>query len=338
MLSDRARDIFRRKRQYRRPPVEDFWALKDLSFEVRCGEVTGVIGRNGAGKSTLLKVISRITEPTAGRIELTGRVASMLEVGTGFHPELTGRENIFLNGAILGMRHAEIKRRFDEIVAFSEVENFLDTPVKRFSSGMYVRLAFAVAAHLHTEILIVDEVLADRRPAEVPVKRCLRPDVPEVARTARPHHPLFASHKMAAIRRLTRHRCILLDHSGMPCSGIDAADRRLRGDHEYYLVKDVERRHRRGFTFIGTRYALPTGTFYVDRVTTRRECRTASIRPGLRQFDCDSADRMICVDYARLYATRLVVGLHSYVQLQRPRRQHCLSLLRQSPCRASNHS
>src|SRR5256885_536111 len=138
----------------------EFWALKDISFDVKHGEVLGLIGRNGAGKSTLLKLLSQITEPTEGHIKLNGRVASLLEVGTGFHPELTGRENVFLNGAILGMSRAEILRKFDEIVAFAEVEKFIDTPVKHYSSGMYVRLAFAVAAHMETENLIVDEVLA----------------------------------------------------------------------------------------------------------------------------------------------------------------------------------
>ena len=150
----------RDKREARDGSKEEFWALKDVSFEVRRGDVLGIVGRNGAGKSTLLKLLSRITEPTTGRISVKGRVASLLEVGTGFHQELTGRENIFLNGAILGMRRSEIKKRFDEIVSFAEIGRFLDTPVKRYSSGMYVRLAFAVAAHLEPEILVVDEVLA----------------------------------------------------------------------------------------------------------------------------------------------------------------------------------
>jgi lipopolysaccharide transport system ATP-binding protein len=176
---------------------EDFWALRDVSFEIKQGEVVGIIGRNGAGKSTLLKILSRITEPTKGRVRIKGRVASLLEVGTGFHPELTGRENIYLNGAILGMSRAEIKKKFDEIVAFAEVEKFLDTPVKRYSSGMYVRLAFAVAAHLEPEILIVDEVLAVGD-AEFQ-KKCLG-KMQEVSKGGRT--VLFVSHNMAAVQSL----------------------------------------------------------------------------------------------------------------------------------------
>ncbi|MCP2732463.1 ABC transporter ATP-binding protein [Limnofasciculus baicalensis] len=179
------------------PASEEFWALKDVSFEIKQGDRVGIIGRNGAGKSTLLKILSRITEPTTGSIRIKGRVASLLEVGTGFHPELTGRENIFLNGAILGMSRLEIKRKFDEIVAFAEVEKFLDTPVKRYSSGMYVRLAFAVAAHLEPEILVVDEVLAVGDAAFQ--KKCLgkMEDVGKEGRTV-----LFVSHQMAAIEKL----------------------------------------------------------------------------------------------------------------------------------------
>ncbi len=189
------------------PTVEDFWALNDVSFEIQQGDRVGIIGRNGAGKSTLLKILSRITEPTTGRISIKGRVASLLEVGTGFHPELTGRENIYLNGAILGMSKVEIKKKFDEIVAFAEVEKFLDTPVKRYSSGMYVRLAFAVAAHLEPEILIVDEVLAVGDAAFQ--KKCLgkMEDVGKEGRTV-----LFVSHNMAAVEKLCQHGIVL--HQG----------------------------------------------------------------------------------------------------------------------------
>ncbi len=193
--------------------LEEFWALKDVSFEIKRGEVVGVIGRNGAGKSTLLKVLSRITEPSTGRVQIKGRVASLLEVGTGFHHELTGRENIYLNGAILGMTRAEIKRKFDEIVAFAEVEKFLDTPVKRYSSGMYVRLAFAVAAHLEPEILIVDEVLAVGD-AEFQ-KKCLG-KMGEVASHGRT--VLFVSHNMRAVKSLCQ-TAILLQHGTIKLSG-----------------------------------------------------------------------------------------------------------------------
>jgi lipopolysaccharide transport system ATP-binding protein len=184
---------------------ETFWALKGASFEVGTGEVIGLIGRNGAGKSTLLKILSRITEPTSGRAVLQGRVASLLEVGTGFHPELTGRENIYLNGSILGMKRAEIREQFDEIVAFSGVEKFLDTPVKRYSSGMYVRLAFAVAAHLNPEILLVDEVLAV---GDAEFQRKCLGRIRDVATSGRT--VLFVSHNMVSVESLC-HRAILLD-------------------------------------------------------------------------------------------------------------------------------
>jgi lipopolysaccharide transport system ATP-binding protein len=196
-----------------RARAETFLALKDVSFQVQPGEIVGVIGRNGAGKSTLLKVLSRITEPSAGGVDLWGRVSSLLEVGTGFHPELTGRENIYLNGAILGMRRAEIGRKFDEMVAFAEVEKFIDTPVKRFSSGMYLRLAFAVAAHLEPEILVVDEVLAvgDNKFQ----KKCLgkMEELGAQGRTV-----LFVSHNMPAVLRLCS-RAILLDQGQVIADG-----------------------------------------------------------------------------------------------------------------------
>jgi lipopolysaccharide transport system ATP-binding protein len=218
------RDIFaeKMKRLFRKvdfelnnqKSVEDFWALKDVSFEVNQGDVLGIIGRNGAGKSTLLKVLSRITEPTEGLIKIKGRVASLLEVGTGFHPELTGRENIFLNGAILGMTKVEIRKKFDEIVEFSEIERFLDTPVKKYSSGMYVRLAFAVAAHLDPEILIVDEVLAVGD-AEFQ-KKCLG-KMQEVS-TSLGRTVLFVSHNLSVVQKLCG-RGIVLDNGRVQYNG-----------------------------------------------------------------------------------------------------------------------
>lgn len=186
-------------------PEETFWALKDVSFEVKQGEVVGLIGRNGAGKSTLLKILSRITKPTSGCAKIRGRVGSLLEVGTGFHPELTGRENIYLNGTILGMTKKEIDKKFDEIVDFAEIEKFLDTPVKRYSSGMYIRLAFAVAAHLEPEILVIDEVLAV---GDIQFqKKCLG-KIEDVS-TKEGKTVLFVSHNMAAIRSLCKHAVLL---------------------------------------------------------------------------------------------------------------------------------
>jgi lipopolysaccharide transport system ATP-binding protein len=235
------------------PRHQEFWALADVSFRVERGERVGIIGPNGAGKSTLLKILSRITEPTRGRVRITGRVASLLEVGTGFHPELTGRENIFLNGSILGLRRAEIQRKFDEIVAFAEVEAFLDTPVKRYSSGMYVRLAFAVAAHLEPEILIVDEVLAVGDAAFQ--RKCLgkMDQVGNDGRTV-----LFVSHNMAAVERLCS-KGIVLERGGLALQGtaqgaIDHYMRSLAANGGQDLRKRADRKGEGGVRV--TRVAL----------------------------------------------------------------------------------
>jgi lipopolysaccharide transport system ATP-binding protein len=220
---------------------EEFWALRDVSFAIRHGEAVGIIGRNGAGKSTLLKLLSRITEPTSGRIRYKGRVASLLEVGTGFHPELTGRENIFLNAAILGMKRSDIQRRFDEIVAFSEIEKFLDTPVKRYSSGMYVRLAFGVAAHLEPDILLVDEVLAVGDASFQ--KKCLGKmgNVVTEGRTV-----LFVSHNMAAITSLCTRGLLIdggrLERSGTPQSAIEDYLAKARSDASLPVSMRTDRR------------------------------------------------------------------------------------------------
>jgi lipopolysaccharide transport system ATP-binding protein len=241
VIAERAGRLFRpRSDNPSDPPaIEDFWALQDVSFEIRRGEVLGIIGRNGAGKSTLLKLLSRITEPTVGRIELDGRVASLLEVGTGFHPELSGRENIYLNGAILGMSRVEIQRKFDEIVAFAEVEKFLDTPVKRYSSGMYVRLAFSVAAHLETDILLVDEVLAvgDQEFQ----KKCLGKMHDVAARQGRTI--LLVSHNLAAVGEMAQ-RALLLDGGRIAVDGTvtDAVSTYLsKGQKEAIYLRPQER-------------------------------------------------------------------------------------------------
>jgi lipopolysaccharide transport system ATP-binding protein len=242
---------------FRSPSSEQFWALKDVSFEIQPGEVVGIIGRNGAGKSTLLKILSRITEPTSGRITIEGRVASLLEVGTGFHPELTGRENIYLNGAILGMTRAEIRGKFDEIVAFAEVEKFLDTPVKHYSSGMYVRLAFAVAAHLEPEILVVDEVLAVGDAAFQ--KKCLG-KIDSLARESS-RTILLVSHTMSAILSLCS-KAILLEQGSI------AGDGSAGSVVEQYLHTAFDGGVDK---LTASHHAINSGELWIDSITIENE-------------------------------------------------------------------
>lgn len=299
---------------------EEFYALRDVSFEIRQGDRVGIIGRNGAGKSTLLKILSRITEPTSGRIEITGRVASLLEVGTGFHPELTGRENIFLNGAILGMGKAEIKRKFDEIVDFAEVEKFLDTPVKRYSSGMYVRLAFAVAAHLEPEILVVDEVLAVGD-AQFQ-KKCLGKMEDVSAKEGRT--VLFVSHNMGAIRQLCS-SCIWLN-SGIIVeegSSVDTIDHYLRAmvisnaesevTFEENLDKEFQIRHAR----LLDRHDTVSNSFTADDcIVIELNCQVNSVIPGLYGYmTLDRTDGITLLesdsyDIAPNQLDDLAVGIH----------------------------
>ena len=232
VMANSVKNLFKRNNKNEDP--QEIWALKDITFDIRAGEKVGIIGRNGAGKSTLLKILSEITEPTEGEAHIYGRVASLLEVGTGFHPELTGKENVFMNGAILGMTRAEIKKKFDEIVSFAEIERFLDTPVKRYSSGMYVRLAFAVAAHLEPEILIVDEVLAVGD--LVFQKKCLG-KMSEVAKGGRT--VLFVSHNMEAIQKLCT-RTILLHEGRVVMEGsTDEVIREYIGEEKYYIGEQI---------------------------------------------------------------------------------------------------
>ena len=264
------------RRRRARERREEFWALRDVSFDIHQGEVVGIIGRNGAGKSTLLKILSRITEPTSGRIRGRGRIASLLEVGTGFHQDLTGRENIFLNGAILGMTRVEIRRKFDEIVAFSEIERFIDTPVKRYSSGMYVRLAFAVAAHLEPEILIVDEVLAV---GDVAFQRKCMGRMGEVARHGRT--VLFVSHNMAAIGHLCSKGLVLqqgrLSHSGTSESAIA------------FYYSSLQHAHRAGDHASHVLYVREPGSGESEFAITRIELLDADKKPAFAFHTMDPA-------------------------------------------------
>ena len=279
---------------------EEFYALKDVSFEIKQGDRVGIIGRNGAGKSTLLKILSRITEPTSGRIEINGRVASLLEVGTGFHPELTGRENIFLNGAILGMGRVEIKRKFDEIVAFAEVEKFLDTPVKRYSSGMYVRLAFAVAAHLEPEILIVDEVLAVGD-AQFQ-KKCMgkMEDVGKEGRTV-----IFVSHNMSAIRQLCS-SCLWLNSGTIMEQGrsVEIVDHYLRavessqGESEKSFDENLDKEFQVRHARLLDRHNTGCNNFTADDdIVIELKCQVNRVIPGLYGYmTLDRTDGIILLE------------------------------------------
>ena len=266
-ISRRLLHPFRSSNLVPRSSDEEFWALKDVSFEIKQGDRVGIIGRNGAGKSTLLKILCRIVEPTTGRVRIKGRVASLLEVGTGFHPELTGRENIFLNGAILGMTRAEIKKKFDEIVDFAEIEKFLDTPVKRYSSGMYVRLAFAVAAHLEPEILLVDEVLAVGD-AQFQ-KKCLGKMEDVSAKEGRT--VLFVSHNMGAIEQLTQ-KSLSLKNGSVQSFGntADVVAHYLSSACSNFQIRyDVEKAPRRvmgnqSARFLEFRFEKTTPIFHLD--------------------------------------------------------------------------
>ncbi|MFU8884467.1 MAG: ABC transporter ATP-binding protein [Cyanobacteriota bacterium] len=268
-LAGQLRKAQRQAAQERAEREEEFWALKDVSFEIRRGERVGIIGRNGAGKSTLLKILSRITEPTTGRVEIRGRVASLLEVGTGFHPELTGRENIYLNGAILGMTRREIRSKFDEIVDFAEVEKFLDTPVKRYSSGMYVRLAFAVAAHLDPEILVVDEVLAVGDASFQ--NKCL--GKMKSASTVEGRTVLFVSHNLGATRSLCS-KAILMNlgrirDSGAPERVIESylsSTQGLTGKAEYEI--NANKKAQVLTVFLRNENNMPTNEFRLGSEVT----------------------------------------------------------------------
>jgi lipopolysaccharide transport system ATP-binding protein len=302
---------FRRKRD------ETFWALKDVSLEVKEGEVLGLIGRNGAGKTTLLKILSRITKPTTGWAEIRGRVGSLLEVGTGFHPELTGRENAFLSGAILGMSKREIERKFDEIVAFAELEKFIDTPVKHYSRGMYVRLAFAVAAHLEPEILLVDEVLAV---GDINFqKKCLGKmgDVARAGRTV-----VLVSHQMNQIRRLC-HRVVWIEaasvrQDGSPDGVVNAYEAAMSNNGDNPVgsrTGDHARGHFTGWEIANPENASPHSLDFVGPVTVRFTLRLYTpIKHGVHGISLYNADRQLLWAWAA-YELSLETGVHDFVYL-----------------------
>jgi lipopolysaccharide transport system ATP-binding protein len=301
--------VFRRKKN------ETFWALKDVSLEVKEGEVLGLIGRNGAGKTTLLKILSRITRPTEGWAEIHGRVGSLLEVGTGFHPELTGRENTFLSGAILGMTRAEIIRKFDEIVAFAELEKFIDTPVKHYSSGMYVRLAFAVAAHLEPEILLVDEVLAV---GDINFqKKCLGKmgDVARAGRTV-----VLVSHQLNQIRRLC-HRVVWIDaasvrRDGPPDGVVNAYEAAMSNNGEIPAGSrrgDHARGHFTGWEIVNPENTSPHSLDSVGPVTLRFTLKLHEpIQHGVHGISLYNADRQLLWGWAA-YELNLKPGMHDLV-------------------------
>jgi lipopolysaccharide transport system ATP-binding protein len=311
VISQSVSRAFRSKGDGRRAGVPYLWALNDVSFEVRQGDVVGVIGRNGAGKSTLLKVLSRITEPTTGYVDIKGRAGSLLEVGTGFHPELTGRENIFLNAAILGMRREETLRKFDEIVAFAEIEQFIDTVVKHYSSGMYMRLAFAVAAHLEPEILIVDEVLAVGDTAFQ--KKCLG-KMGEIAQGGRP--VIFVSHNMSAVHRLCNRAVVLHQGEVLLDGSVDAAVREYIklgeaevGERVWPDVQSAPGDDTVRMTAIRTRAATGSTTAHVDV----HEAFTVEI-----DYVVKKENQQICavLEFLDVMGTVLILSFDNYIQGQ----------------------
>jgi lipopolysaccharide transport system ATP-binding protein len=304
VIAARTRDLSRqmaRLARGARPAPEtapyEFWALRDVSFEVRQGEVLGIIGRNGAGKSTLLKILSRITPPTAGRVTLRGRVSTLLDVGTGFHPELTGRENIYLSGAILGMSRAEIRKKFDEMVAFAEVERFIDTPVKRYSSGMYVRLAFAVAAHLEPDIVLLDEVLAV---GDADFQRKCLSKMNEVSRQ-QGRAVLIVTHDMAAVRQFTKRSLLLssgsIAHIGEPNALVDLYMTEALAGESVEFTPDVRRRGGGTGEARITRLRFDSSSAPVFRfneairlsLDIRAECGVSRIRANMTLFRRDGS-------------------------------------------------